>query len=562
MKNKILEIIDLVKSRGELSYIEVKDSLLDVKKISETMSAIYNSALYLNKNECYIIWGLSDGNWEYTNTSFDINKDGILNQIIKSFNIKPEIITEEIFIKDKRIFVLKILTIQGQILSASNVAYIRIDSHNSKLLDYPGHLKKISSYVFDWTSEYAESSSLAGLDEQAITLLKKKLSEIEKDAKWLSFDNETLLKKLYLCNEKLELNRTALLFLCKYDYVIKFLNPDICYITWKYKDQEHSIEERTPEPLTVPFLITVYRAEDFINRFNTTLKDLDLFRPDIRQYDHSAIEELLINSFAHRDWSINLWNEIIQTAQALEIRNPGKFNADLDQVLNENNVPDYKNPSMCNFLKKLKLMEREREGLQKVYLAQYQKGLRIENNFHSDPQRTDFILRGVVTNEDFARLVLRNTEITLRQLLILDKIASGKNLLGKDISQTDFEEIKSYIIKHHKSDAIRINTELLRNLKTFDKEFISSHTSSKTKEEVFLDFAKQNGEITTKNAYKLFPQESKNTIRQIIKRLKDSGKIKMITKGMYTKASIVTVISGVTENPTEKVDKILTNKEK
>jgi predicted HTH transcriptional regulator len=87
---------------------------------------------------------------------------------------------------------------------------------------------------------------------------------------------------------------------------------------------------------------------------------MDLFREDIRQYDEKAIEELLVNSLAHRNWTVELWNEVIQTPTSLEFRNPGNFRADLYKVLTENKAPEYKNPLMSEFFQHLKLMEKER----------------------------------------------------------------------------------------------------------------------------------------------------------------------------------------------------------
>lgn len=82
---------------------------------------------------------------------------------------------------------------------------------------------------------------------------------------------------------------------------------------------------------------------------------------------------MLVNSLAHRDWEIPMWNEIIQTPDQLEIRNPGKFRAQLDSVLLKNYVREYAYPILCEFLTKIKLMERERRGLEKVYNIQLRK---------------------------------------------------------------------------------------------------------------------------------------------------------------------------------------------
>jgi hypothetical protein len=57
--------------------------------------------------------------------------------------------------------------------------------------------------------------------------------------------------------------------------------------------------------------------------------------------------------------------------------------------------------------------------------------------------RVDFILSGKIENESFAKLVLRKTDISLEDLLLLDRIASGNNLVGTDIEKIDAEHLKT-----------------------------------------------------------------------------------------------------------------------
>ena len=55
----ILNLLNTLKSKGsEVPYIEAKDSLIDRKKIGETLSALSNSASYEDQEYGYMIWGI------------------------------------------------------------------------------------------------------------------------------------------------------------------------------------------------------------------------------------------------------------------------------------------------------------------------------------------------------------------------------------------------------------------------------------------------------------------------------------------------------------------------
>ena len=312
---------DVRLAEKEFPYIEVKESLQDVKKLGETFSAIYNSALYFDKPFAYMIWGVENNTWKVKGTKFDIHKDGILNQILKACNIKPEIHAETLEIDRKRIFAVRIKPIIGQILSINNVAYIRNESHNSKLLDYPEILNRIISRAKDWSAESEKLFSINMIDSTAYDYLFEMYFSLERNITGdKSISKINFLNKLGLLNEKQLPNNTCILFLGKAEILEKYF-PDKVKIAWKYKDDKNDIEERLHlEESRQPFILLIPRVLDEINRFNTPITELSLFRKDIRQYDRKILEEALINAVVHRDWTINLWIEILQTPDTLEIK--------------------------------------------------------------------------------------------------------------------------------------------------------------------------------------------------------------------------------------------------
>jgi len=387
----------------------------------------------------------------------------------------------------------------------------------------------------DWSSLVCEWTTLEDLDENAVTYLREKLKEAKKDDKWLNMSLKNLLNSIWLLTDDIP-NNTCILFLWKTSISDKYIK-ERNKISWKYVDSKNDIEERMSiEEQKAPLILTLERIKHNINRFNTYLKDIDLFRTDIRQYDEKAtIEELLINSLAHRDWTINFWNEIIQTPISLEFRNPWIFRADLEKVLKENQSKEYLNPTMSEFFLHLNLMEKERWWLQKAYSAQLRKWTTIR--FFQRENRVDFIVSWRIENEDFAKLVFKRTDIELDDLLLLDKIASWKIRLWTDINKDQARDLKEkwYIEINWQRKICNFSKELAEKLWiTWKRHKYNKFTKSQEEAEI-LNFLKENWEWKTADFTQIFEWKkyTYDMVYNIVRRLKKKDLIEKKWKDIW-----------------------------
>jgi len=553
-QKEILNLLSILKSKGsEIPYIEAKDSLVDRDKIGETLSALSNSASYNDQKYGYMIWGLEDKTWDIVGTSFDLmtatqKKKGLIYpQINHAFNYKPEILTQEFFINGNRLFVARIKNCGNQSLYFAKIAYIRNGEANGKLMDYPLISKAISNKSVDWSGIVPDGSSLDWIDQKAFGYIRSKFFEISENKK-KQLNDAQLLNALSLIDSGNKPNNTCLLFIGD-PIIAKKVFEDRNKITWIYRDELNGIEDRlSVDDENLPLIFGIQNILNKINKFNTTLQDLDLFRNDVFQYDAKVIEEMIVNAVVHRDWNINLWIEVVQTPISLEIRNPGKFRADLNMVLLENKRPEYLNPNLADFAKAMHLMEKEGGGLKKSYVAQSRKGLSINHRFdnESDTPRVDFILSGKVKDVAFASFMFISKNLSQDQVVILDKINSGRNILHKDVSDDEYELVKSFVTKRGQGGiSLKINEHLLRKSKKYMDDFSSTHASQRTSREMILDYAKKNTEFTTAEIYDVMNGKSKEWVRKLLMRMVEDEDLKRVSKGIY---SIV-----VPEQPKQKI---------
>lgn len=412
----------------------------------------------------------------------------------------------------------------------------RVGASNKKISKEEYFYKRSKSKKEDWSDQICKCATIEDLDSEAVLVLRKKMQNAKNNKEFATIELTNLLNRVGLADGN-KLNNSCMIFLGKAEFTNKnYIDKN--KISWTYRDEANRIEERLDlDIIQKPFILLLPIVLEQINRFNTVLQDLDIFREDIRQYDNKAVEEVLVNAIAHRDWEIPLWIEVVQTPKSLEIRNPGEFLADWDKVLESNQKPAYKNPTMVNFLNNIKLMEREGDGLRKVYKAQVSKGLKVKvRQLTGASDRVDLILTGKVENIDFAKnLMKRNEDIGVNELIILEKIANGKNVLNKDISLVEYESIKNYTKLHGISGTIKLKP-VLQNANT---EQIIKTASMQTLKQHILDHARNNKDNNGKYLeftnddiyYKL--KCNKSTIRTILaKATKDLSLIK-IANGKY-----------------------------
>lgn len=439
-------VTNLLKLPLESEWVEFKVNNWNPEDIGEYMSALSNSACLYDIEAGYLVFGVEDKTHKIVGTKFNprSEKKGneeLINWLSQLLSPKIDFQFYEFERDGNQIVALKVDATKDTPVKFNGVEYIRVGTYKKLLKDFPEKARKIwgKKVASDWSAQACKGATIEELDAEAIAFLRNKLVSIHNDRKYLEMDITQLLHSQQLLTESIP-NNTCMLFLGKQESAVVLLG-EIAKIHWKYEDERNGVVERVD--FQCPLLLSLYTLESNIHRFNTYLKDLDLFRQDIKQYDDEAIEELLINSLAHRNWLINLWIDIIQTPTSVSFRNPGQFRANLETAVKNNIRPEYLNGRMTSFLRNVNLMEQEGGGLRKVYDRQLRKGTRIKYDFFDDalPPFVHFTLIGKIENEEFAKLILQNSNIEFNDLFILDKIVSGINKTPTEISPEDAERL-------------------------------------------------------------------------------------------------------------------------
>lgn len=451
---------------------------------------------------------------------------------------------EEIETSDWKVIVLSIPgRSRWQFFTFNGAPLMRVDDQ-LLLMDHSTQKRILMETEPDWSGLPCVGTTIDDLDIDALQFAKNKKADISKDESYRTMDVRTFLNQLSLLTEDGSPNNTCILFLWKQEVAERKL-PAISRIIWTYIDERNGVEDRlNPEQQRSPLILTLYRIIEKIQKYNFPLEDVTLFRPDpIDQYDEKAIEELLANSLAHRDWTIGLPNSIEQTPFSLTFSNPGIFTNNLENVLFHSQYTPYKNQAMADFLSKINLMENERKWLQKVFQNQLSRWVFVykeeaDNNAWGVVKMT---LDGKIKDRNFAKMVLEEKWMNRIDLFLLQKIASGENIVDKDISWAQIQNLihKRYVELYGRSPnrKVRISYQLLSDIKQTEKYILSKWMGTKKKEKLTLEYIEKQGSINMQQVYTLFPEANKNSLRVMMKSMKDRWELISERKNLYTLSS-------------------------
>jgi ATP-dependent DNA helicase RecG len=536
-----LKLEQFLKSHeNEILEFKAAERNFDFRELGKYFSALSNEANLKEKYNAWLIFGVNK-NQKIIGTNFRKDREklhSLKHEISKeTTNNLSFIEIHEVQTEKGRVIMFEIPTAPQGIPIAFKGHYYARDGESIVPLNIEKTERiRSNSKMIDWSAQAYPEAIYEDLDSKAINFLREKLAKIKNNTEYKTIKLKNLLNRIGLLTNG-KINNTCLLFLGKPEITNKYLF-DKNKISWKYIDEKNSIEERLNIDQQIqPFILLIPEIQKNIHRFNTYLKDLDLFREDIRQYDEKAVEEILINAVVHRDWNIDLWIEVVQTPISLTVRNPGVFRADLEKVLKFNEKPDYLNKQMALFLQHLNLMEREGDGLRKVFKAQLSKGVRVYKK-ENIKNRVDIVLSGKVENIDFARNVLNwKSNLETEELLVLDSIASGKNRIESNIDKK--------IAKKMRENGI-IDIDWKRNICNFSYIFSKKagitgkrrrfEKLTKSQEEAeIINYLTENKKGQMKDFLQIFEYKgyTKDMVYNIFRRLKKKKKVRLYNRRIW-----------------------------
>ncbi len=392
----------------------------------------------------------------------------------------------------------------------------------------------------DWTKEIIADATIADLDIYAIK--KARLEFAKRNPKYSDeindWDDTKFLDKAKL-TIKGKITRAAFILLGKEEEE-HFLDSAV-KIRWNLKTINN--QDKDFEVFSIPLLLAIDQVYNKIRNLKYRyLKEGTLFPDEVLRYDPFVIRESLNNAIAHQDYSCKARINVVEFEDDhLVFSNYGAFlpKSIEEVVLSDSPEEVYRNPFLVEAMKNLDMIETQGGGIRKIFNFQKQRFFPMPEYDFSDG-KTKSTITGKVINEDFAKILIKNPNLSLDDTILLDKVQKQKSITEHEytyLKKKNFIEGRkgsvflSYkVISPTKDENLR--AEYIAN-RSFDdvhfKEMIVSYIRKfgKTKRATIDNL------IIPKLSTSLNDKKKKNKVTNFLSALRIEKKIKSVEYGTW-----------------------------
>lgn len=164
------------------------------------------------------------------------------------------------------------------------------------------------------------------------------------------------------------------------------------------------------------------------------IKDGTLFPDELNQYEPYSIREALNNCIAHQDYTKHGRINVVEMDDQLIFTNLGSFiPGSVEKVVNEDAPEEhYRNRFLASAMFNLKMVDTAGGGIRRIFNFQRERFFPMPDYDLSDG-KVKVTISGKILDMEYARMLARNKDLTLDEIIMLDKVQKKKAL-------TDFEE--------------------------------------------------------------------------------------------------------------------------
>lgn len=440
--NKLNELRSLPAETEVFEFKEAKNGY-DFNKLGKYFSALSNEANLKNKNFAWLIFGIKDKGHKITGSSFRSKRtdlDSIKGEIAnKTTNRITFIEIYELFLPEGRVVMFQIPSSPKGFPIAFEGHYYGRDGEELSPLNLE-EIERIrnQSNIKDWSAGIVPDASLDDLDQKAIFQarqnFKNKYPELSSDMD--SWDNLTFLNKAKI-TIKGKITRTTIILLGLPESE-HFISPAEAKIRWILKDK--SGKEKDYKIFSCPFLLAVDEVYAKIRNLTYRyLKEGTLFPEEVLQYEPYNIREALHNCIAHQDYTQGARINVVEMEDELLFTNQGSFIPGSIENVIKDNAPEmqYRNKFLANAMFNIKMVDTIGSGIRRMFDYQRMRFFPMPDYDLSNGQ-VKLSITGKVLDLEYARVLARHKDLTLDEIIMLDKLQKKRSL-----SETEFKYLKT-----------------------------------------------------------------------------------------------------------------------
>lgn len=538
-KEELLQILNHLQNLpAETETVEFKKvgKDFDFSKLGKYFSALSNEANLKNKPCAWLVFGIEPVHHQVVGSNYRSNRkllDNLKKEIAdKTTNRITFIEIYELLQPEGRVIMFQIPAAPKGIPTAFEGHFYGRDGESLVALNMEEweRIRK-QNPLNDWSAEICKDADISELDGTAIQKARdnykiKNPRIVDEIDTW---DIETFLTKTKVM-AKGKLTRTAILLLGKPESVVH-LNPTIPQITWVLYTKDGV--ERDYEHFKPPYILAIDHVFAKIRNIKYRyLKEGTLFPDEVDQYTPQNMREALNNCIAHMDYSLSGRIGVAENEDGyLSFINPGTFlPGNIESVINSMKPPTfYRNPLLVSTMVDYNMIDSIGSGIKRMFLRQKEKFFPMPD-YDFENRQVKATLTGKIIDMEYARMLAKNRDLSLNDIILLDKVQKKRTLSKEEESHLRKQKLiegrkPNYYISVHIAQKTNQKAEYSKN-KALDKQY-------------YLDFIlkaiKQHDSMSRPDIDKLLwnklpdwmdDKQKKNKIGNLISELRMNQKIK------------------------------------
>lgn len=536
----MIEVLNnLLSFTVENEVVEFKEAKnqFDKDKLGKYFSALNNEANLKGQSHAWLLFGVKNDKSVVGTSITDNQINEYKAEIANHTSPKLSFIDiHKVNYQGLNVLLLEIPAApQGTPISWKGHRYGRDGESLGGLNDY--ELKKIQSQVVknDWSAKIIEQATLNDLSQEAILMARKQYAEKnaklkEEIQKW---DDTTFLNKAKVCiNGKI--TNTAILLLGKPESE-HFISPATAKISWILKDRDNI--EKDYEHFSCPLLLEVENVKSKIRNLKYRyIKDGTLFPDEVDQYDPYIVREALNNCIAHQDYTLGGKINVVEHEDGrLTFANSGTFIPESIEKVIETDAPEtnYRNPFLANAMVNLNMIDTIGSGIKKMFVIQKNKYFPLPDYDFSNEKITVQIT-GKVVDVNYARKLAELKELSLQEIMLLDKVAKNKSITNDEARQLKSKNlIEGRKPNYHISSSVaNVTGEKAKYIKQrgIDDNYCMKIILDYIKEFKVASRSEIEELVLSKLPDILSETQKRNKVKNLLQKLKGNSKIKLNEK--------------------------------
>lgn len=437
---------ELIEKLNELRVLPAETETVEFKKAETTFnfdelgkyfSALSNEANLKGKASGWLVFGIENKHHRIVGTQYkkerkeiDKLKKGIAD---KTTDRTTFIEIHELILPEGRVLMFQIPPAPRGIPVAWEGHYYGRDNESLIPLNIEKRRRIEAQTEEDWSKVICSSATIEDLDLEAIAKAREnyKVKFPNKAAEVDTWSDVTFLNKAKVIIQGI-ITRTAIILLGK-DESEHFVSPADIKIRWILKDSMGIEKDYQIE--SCPFILAVDRIYSKIRNLRYRyMKEGTLFPDEVDTYEPFVIREAVNNCIAHQDYSLGGRINVIEGEDFLIFTNYGSFIPGSVEKVIKDDAPEekYRNKFLATAMVNLNMVDTIGSGIKKMFNFQRARFFPLPEYDFSE-NRVKVTVIGKVLDMDYASVLARDSELTLEEIMMLDKVQKRKLITSEEV---------------------------------------------------------------------------------------------------------------------------------